>query len=92
MRSRMRWRRLVSRSSRAAIWAKVERKSGWDPTSWTSVVAHPASEAMMSSSMSRTVLPTPRSPEKMRLRSAPPAARISINEANSSRSRSRPAR
>jgi hypothetical protein len=61
-RSRMRCRRLLSRSNLAAIWAKVDLKSGWEPTSCTSVVAHPASEASRSSSMSSTVFPTPRRP------------------------------
>ncbi len=49
--------------------AKVARKSGLVPTSCTSVVAQPASDANTSNSMRRTVLPTPRSPVYTRLRS-----------------------
>jgi hypothetical protein len=62
-RSLMRWRRLISRSSRVAMRANVTRKSGCVPTSCTSVVAQPASLASTSSSISSTVLPTPRRPE-----------------------------
>ena len=57
-----RCRRLMLTSSRAAMRAKVARKSALVPTSCTSVVAHPASEARTSNSMRSTVLPTPRSP------------------------------
>lgn len=55
----MRCLRLICRSRRDAIWAKVARKSGWEPTSCTSVVAQPESEATMSSSIRSTVLPPP---------------------------------
>jgi hypothetical protein len=61
-RSRMRCFLLISRNSLDAIWAKVARKSGEDPTSTTSVVAHPASAASRSSSIKSTVFPTPRRP------------------------------
>ena len=62
-RSLIRCLRLISRSSRAAMRAKVTRKSGCEPTSCTSVVAQPASLASTSNSISSTVLPTPRRPE-----------------------------
>jgi choline dehydrogenase-like flavoprotein len=61
--------RLISRRSRVAMRANVSRKSGWEPTSCTSVVAQPASLASTSNSISSTVLPTPRRPESTRLRS-----------------------
>jgi hypothetical protein len=62
-RSLMRWRRLISRSL-VAMRAKVTRKSGWEPTSCTSVVAQPASLASTSSSISKTVFPKPLRPSK----------------------------
>jgi len=43
--------------------ANVTRKSGWEPTSCTSVLAPPASLASTSNSISKTVLPTPLRPE-----------------------------
>ena len=62
MRCLARWRRLMFISSRAAMRAKVARKSAFEPTSCTSVVAHPASLARTSNSMRSTVFPTPRRP------------------------------
>ena len=62
MRCLARCRRLMFMRRRAAMRAKVVRKSGLEPTSWTSVVAQPASLARTSNSMRRTVFPTPRSP------------------------------
>src|SRR6266702_123362 len=62
-RSLIRCLRLISRKRRAAMRARVTRKSGCEPTSCTSVVAQPASLASTSNSINSTVLPTPRSPE-----------------------------
>ena len=62
MRCFARCRRLMFIRRRVAMRAKVVRKSAFEPTSWTSVVAQPASLARTSNSMSSTVLPTPRSP------------------------------
>ena len=57
-----RWRRLMFIKRRLAMPANVVRKSAFEPTSWTSVVAHPASLARTSNSMRSTVFPTPRRP------------------------------
>jgi hypothetical protein len=61
-RSLIRWRRLISRRRRVAMRAKVTRKSGWEPTSWTPVVAQPASLASTSSSISQHGLADPAQP------------------------------
>ncbi len=55
-------RRLMFIKRRLAMPANVVRKSAFEPTSCTSVVAQPASLARTSNSISRTVFPTPRRP------------------------------